>query len=192
MMIPIVVFFSCVEFDFFFFFIFLNKYILFPFRFIRKTTERHFKLWTSPQQKIKLEQIFNQVYDDGYRLRPSTHAHVFVDGGGDGSSSSSSSSGGSGGGGGGGGDPNGSSSSSSSSDDLKSRDLHIKGKIQIPLTSSLERHGVQAYGDLSKIASNHAGYNIQRSVVQSALREIAVKKIFFFFPFFFDFLFVSQ
>ena len=66
-----------------------------------------------------------------------------------------------------------SSNSNSSLSDSKSRDLHVKGKIQTPLMAALERHGVQAYGDLSKIASNHEGYSVSRSVVQSALKEIA-------------------
>ena len=39
--------------------------------------------------------------------------------------------------------------------------------------AALERHGVQTYGDLSKIASNTAGYSVGKDVVQSALKEIA-------------------
>ena len=130
------------------------------------TAKKQTALWKSQKHSKEINHALNNDLQNGYRLRPSSNALVFVDGTHDDDDDKVHT--------------NGSSSgkqdpvlSSRSLKSVKSRDLHVKGKIQAPLTSALERHGVQAYGDLSKIASNHAGYNVGRAVVQSALKEIA-------------------
>lgn len=159
------------------------------------TAKKQSTLWASSFKANEINDALLNDLNNGYRLRPSTNSHVYInmvngedqhDNDGDykmsniggsfnSSSRSSSSSNSNNSTSSGGNNSSGSNSSNSNSSlsDSKSRDLHVKGKIQTPLMAALERHGVQAYGDLSKIASNHEGYSVSRSVVQSALKEIA-------------------
>jgi len=127
------------------------------------TAKKQTTLWASAAKRNQIVSALLNDLNQGYRLRPSTNSQVFTNmvGGVDENEED--------------GDYTMGGGDADDNDDSKSRDLHVKGNIQTPLMSALEHHGVQAYGDLSKIASNHAGESVSRAVVQSALKDIATQ-----------------